>query len=162
MGGVNRQVICLELNKFAFQLKHFLSKLTVGLVHDNNDTDDENEEKIPKEHNPDKCRNCFYCAFVIIWELYFQLNIFSNLFLVYKFDLILPSTQVTCERVFSKLKIVKTKLQSTISQENLGLLMAVEKDILIDKEKIIDDLAKSSNILKGLLLQIEISSWVYT
>lgn len=79
---------------------------------------------------------------------------FCNLFIVYKFILILPSTQVSCKRVFSKLKIIKTKLRSTVKQENLGPLMmiAVEKDIEIDREKLIENVAKSSNLLKGLLI----------
>jgi len=75
--------------------------------------------------------------------------LFCKLFIAYKFILILPSTQVSCKRVFSKLKILKTKLRSTIKQENLGpLMMAVEKDVEIDQEKLIDNVAHSSNLLK--------------
>jgi len=32
------------------------------------------------------------------------------------------------------------------------MLMAVEKDIEIDREKLIDNVAHSSNLLKGLLI----------
>lgn len=110
LAGVNRQVICLELKQFASQFKSFLPN-----VHHNHNIDfetelldDESDEEIPKTSNCDKCRNCIYCAFVIIRELSFQSNLFSNLLVVYKFVLTLPSTQVTCERVFSKLKITKT------------------------------------------------------
>jgi hypothetical protein len=59
----------------------------------------------------------------------------------------LPSTQVTCERVFSKLK-VKTKLRSSLDQQHLEplMLMSIEKDITlnVDKIKLIDDIEKSS------------------
>jgi hypothetical protein len=37
--------------------------------------------------------------------------------------MVLPSTQVTCERVFSKLKVIKTKLRSSLDQQHLESLM---------------------------------------
>jgi hypothetical protein len=62
--------------------------------------------------------------------------------------MLLPSTQVTCERVFSKLKVIKTKLRSSLDQQHLEplILMAIEKDITlnVDKIKLIDDVEKSS------------------
>jgi hypothetical protein len=62
--------------------------------------------------------------------------------------MLLPSTQVTCERVFSKLKVIKTKLRSSLDQQNLEplMLMAIEKDITlnVDEIKLIDDIEKSS------------------
>lgn len=46
----------LKVKTICLKFKIFLPILTVGLVHDNNDTDvqtdDESEEEIPKEHNP--------------------------------------------------------------------------------------------------------------
>jgi len=67
--------------------------------------------------------------------------------------LLLPSTQTTCERVFSKLKIIKTKLRSSLHQEHLNplMLMSIEKDILIDPDELIDTIANSSSQLKKLL-----------
>jgi len=162
LAGVDRQAICLELKQFASQFKNFLPNLSFSDINYKNDTnyqtessnDTEGEDDVTKKPDCNKCRNCIYCAFVIIRELSFQSNLFCNLFIVYKFILILPSTQVSCERVFSKLKIIKTKLRSTIKQENLCplMLMAVEKDIEIDREKLIDNVAHSSNLLKGLLI----------
>ena len=56
--------------------------------------------------------------------------------------MLLPSTQVTCERVFSKLKVIKIKLRSSLDQQHLEplILMAIEKDIIlhVDKIKLID------------------------
>lgn len=162
LAGVDRQVICLELKQFASQFKNFLPDLSSSDLNYKNNTntktessnDTESEDEVTKKPDCNKCRNCIYCAFVIIRELSFQSNLFCNLFIVYKFVLILPSTQVSCERVFSKLKIIKTKLRSTIRQENLGplMMMAVEKDIEIDREKLIDSVANSSSLLKGLLI----------
>lgn len=51
--------------------------------------------------------------------------------------MLLPSTQITCERVFSKLKVVKTKLRSSLNQQHLYPLMhmAIEKDMTLDINK---------------------------
>jgi len=69
----------------------------------------------------------------------------------------LPSTQVTYERVFSKLKVIKTKLRSSLDQQHLEplMLMAIEKDITlkyVNKIKLIDDIPKSSKEMTRLLI----------
>jgi len=68
--------------------------------------------------------------------------------------LLLPSTQTNSERIFSKLKIIKTKLRSSLHQEHLNplMLMSIEKDIFINSDKLIDSVANSSNQLKKLLI----------
>jgi len=61
---------------------------------------------------------------------------------------------VTGGRVFSKLKLVKSKIRPTISQQHLSplMLMAIEKDIKIQKTQIIDTIANSSKMLHELLI----------
>ena len=54
------------------------------------------------------CRNCLLCCFHILFKYYLHASAYSNLFLVYNYLLTLSFTQVSCERAFSKLKIVKT------------------------------------------------------
>lgn len=53
--------------------------------------------------------------------------------LAYKFLLTLSLTQVACERTFSTLKFIKSRLRSTLSANKLEMfkLMATEKDILM-------------------------------
>jgi len=85
---------------------------------------DEDNDEISKSINSNKCNKCIYCAFLIVRELSCQ----SNLFIIYKFALLLPSTQTTCERVFSKLKCIKTKLCSTLHQNHLTPLMLMAKN----------------------------------
>lgn len=72
-----------------------------------------------------------------------------------KYVLILPCTQISYERAFSKLKILKTKLRSTIIQKHLEPLMYlyIEDDLIIfiKKYEIIDQLASSSHELRRLL-----------
>ncbi|KAL1250913.1 hypothetical protein QQF64_018709 [Cirrhinus molitorella] len=66
----------------------------------------------------------------------------------YKFLLTLSITQVACERTFSTLKLVKSRLRTSLSRDNLEafLLMATEKEILmeLDKDDIIDKMAERS------------------
>ena len=74
---------------------------------------------------------------------------------MYHFLLTLAITQVEGERSFSKLKLIKTKLRSTMSQENLDsvMLISVESDILnkVSLAKVTDKLASTSKELKRFL-----------
>ncbi|KAK9667913.1 hypothetical protein RND81_13G020400 [Saponaria officinalis] len=70
---------------------------------------------------------------------------FPNAFVVYRILLTIPVTVASAERSFSKLKILKSYLRSTMLQERLnGLaLIAIEKDLLekVDYESLIDEFA---------------------
>jgi len=160
-------VICYELKQFVCQFESFHPKLyecTTKIVNqhtnihqdllfENIDSDSEVDEENVLPIDCNKCNRCIACSYITIRELAFNSNTFNNLFVLYKYVLILPSIQVTCERVFSELKLVKSKLRSTINQENLTplMIMNVEKDIKIDKEHIINCISGSSNTLKRLL-----------
>jgi hypothetical protein len=54
--------------------------------------------------------------------------------LAFKLLLTLSVSQVSCERSFSKLKLLKTSIRSTLSQQNLEtlMLMSIKKAILMD------------------------------
>jgi hypothetical protein len=67
------------------------------------------------------------------------------LFCINKYLVLLSSTQPIYERVFSKLKLIKSKLRSTINQEHITplMLMNFEKDIEIDIKYIINCIANS-------------------
>lgn len=82
-------------------------------------------------------------------------NAYPLIGLAYKFLLTLSVTQVACERTFSTLKCVKTRLRSTISQDHLEafLLMSTHKDTLMDLsiDVIIDKLAETSDLMRRQL-----------
>lgn len=71
---------------------------------------------------------------------------FPNIFTALRIALTLPVSVASGERSFSKLKIIKDYMRSTMSQERLvGLaMMSIEEDILleIDIESIINDFAE--------------------
>jgi len=78
---------------------------------------------------------------------------FPNLFLVYKYLCIIP-TSAASERSFSKVKIIKTRLRSTMSQNRLEslMLLSCEKDIVLNPEEIVNKYAFTSSVLPKELL----------
>ena len=67
---------------------------------------------------------------------------YPNVSIAYRILLIIPLTVASVERNFSKLKMLKSYLRSTMSQERLNGLasLCIEKDMLeqIDYENIFD------------------------
>ena len=102
-----------------------------------------------------KCRSCIYCCYHVLRKYNLYGKSYCMLHRAYKFMLTISITQVACERSFSKLKCVKTRLRSQLTEDHLDslLMMCIEKDILsnITNDEIIDELAKSSGELKKLL-----------
>ena len=102
-----------------------------------------------------RCRSCFTCAYQVLYNHSLNSAAYSELYIVYHFLLTLAVTQVECERSFSKLKLIKTRLRATLTQENLEcfMLIGIESDILnrIPLGKVVDSLAPTSSKLKRLL-----------
>lgn len=63
---------------------------------------------------------------------------FEHLYTIIKISLTLPTSSCTVERSFSKLKIIKSRLRSTMGQNRLENLMIIscEQDINIDVSKV--------------------------
>ena len=80
---------------------------------------------------------------------------YPNISVAYRILLTVPVTIASVERSFSKLKLLKNYLRSTMSQERLnGLAMCtIEKDILdtIDLDTVIDDFT-SRNARRSIFL----------
>ncbi|XP_065672044.1 uncharacterized protein LOC136089879 [Hydra vulgaris] len=102
-----------------------------------------------------KCRSCIYCCYHVLRKYNLYGKSYCMLHRAYKFMLTISITQVACERSFSKLKCVKTRLRSQLTEDHLDslLMMCIEKHILsnITNDETIDELAKSSGELKKLL-----------
>jgi len=80
-------------------------------------------------------------------------GVFPNLYILLKIAITLPVTSVTTERSFSKLKLVKTKLRTTMSEDLLESLMTItcEPDVNIDTDNIIDNFSRKSKSLTKAL-----------
>lgn len=103
-------------------------------------------------HNRD---NCLLCVYKLLYSLNLHLPTYSNLCTAIEYILTLSVSQVNCERVFSKLKIIKSRLRASLSNDHLEtfLLMSVEKDVLeeILFEDILEYLKNSSSLMSKLL-----------
>ena len=80
-----------------------------------------------------------------ILEFVIAADCYPNVSVAYRILLTVPVTVASAERSFSKLKLLKNYLRSTMSQERLnGLAMCtIERDILdtIDLNTVLDDFA---------------------
>ena len=102
------------------------------------------------------CRTCLLCCYRILNKYSLNATTYSNLFQAYEYLLTLSFTQISCERAFSKLKIVKTRLRSSMGNDKLEafMLMSTEQDILdtITVDDIISRLAADSVVFSKLLV----------
>lgn len=102
-----------------------------------------------------RCKSCLTCAMKLLENYVLHSKAYDNLHKVYHFLLTLSVTQVHCERCFSKLKLIKTRLRSLLTAEHLEglMLLSTEANLLakITNSQIIDIFAQSSSELKRLL-----------
>ncbi|CAI6371596.1 unnamed protein product [Macrosiphum euphorbiae] len=96
-------------------------------------------------------QSCLICVYKILYSLNMHVSAYSNLCTAYEYFLTLSVTEVNCERTFSKLKIIKSRLRSSLSQENLEalIIMSVERQLLEDIEisEVIEYLKNSSSLM---------------
>ncbi|XP_034051779.1 uncharacterized protein LOC117532559 [Gymnodraco acuticeps] len=103
------------------------------------------------------CKDCPLCCYRILKQYNLLTDAYHIIGLAYRFLLTLSVTQVACERSFSTLKLIKNRLRSSLSQQNLEsfMLMATQPDVLkmLDSDQIIDGVAEKSELLQKLLIQ---------
>ena len=68
---------------------------------------------------------------------------YPNVVIAYRVLLTVPVTVTSAERIFSKLKLIKTYLRSSMSQDRLNGLatLSIEKEMLKNIDVIINDFA---------------------
>ncbi|CAF1420640.1 unnamed protein product [Rotaria sordida] len=90
-------------------------------------------------------------------ELYHEMiplqEAFSNMMLMIKAALTIPVSSCTCERAFSKMKLIKTHIRTTMTDERLSdlCILSIERDFNIDFEQVIDQFAVNHNNSRILL-----------
>ena len=127
-----------------------------------NDSDKLESEKkyteVAESSEKTLCKNCFSCAFKLSSEYRLCAAARENLYAAYKFIVTLTVTQCTFERCFSKLRLLKTRLSSSLIQNNLESLIIIANEkviamkIKLNKNQIIDKIAKSSVEISTMLL----------
>lgn len=122
-----------------------------------NVTDSENDEEETLTHCSidQNCQKCIPCAIKLLKDFNLHSSAYLDLYIAYETLLTISFTHVSCERSFSKLKIIKTRLRSLIGQDLLESLILInsEADIISEwnYDDIIDKLASTSNEMKRLL-----------
>ncbi|KAI2646688.1 Zinc finger MYM-type protein 1 [Labeo rohita] len=127
-----------------------LDEYVTRTVEDGPDGKEEDMESINKICA--SCKDCSLCCYQILQRFNMLTDAYPLLGLAYKFLLTLSITQVACERSFSTLKYIKSRLSA--SKLEPFMLMATEKDILValDTDTVIDRVAEKSKLLRKLLL----------
>lgn len=95
-------------------------------------------------------------SFLVPLRILCCMSAYPNLLVLYKILLSLPISNCSAERSMSRLKLIKTRLRSTMSDEKLNDLMILssEKDILdnLDIDVIINRFANTSVQLSRYLI----------
>jgi len=78
------------------------------------------------------CKRCLKCCYRVLYRYSLHSSAFSNLYIAYQYLLTQSFSLVSCERAFSKLKIIKTRLRTSLGDDKLKtfMLMSSEKNIL--------------------------------
>jgi len=119
------------------------------------DTDDEyKDENVEKFNNDQKTVNSIFkvCHCTGLKESPCNLK-FPAIYTALRIALTLPVSSASPERTFSKLKLIKTRLRSTMCEERLeNLIIYCERDIPISTDDVIKTFSSYSSVLRKLLL----------
>ena len=117
----------------------------------------ENIGKDPTSHLK-RCRNCPGCVYLLLSDYNMLSNSYSHISMCYKYLLTISVTQVACERSFSILKLIKSRVRSPMCQDRLEpfMLIMTNYDIVvvesISNDEIIDKIAHHSSAYSKALL----------
>jgi len=127
-------------------------EIVVSSTDDDNVCDSETESG--DEDHGDESRGI--SSFLVPLRVLCCMSAYPNLLVLYKILSSLPISNCSAERSMSRLKLIKTRLRSTMSDEFLNslMLLSAEKDILdcLDVDIVINRFAETSSQLKRYLL----------
>lgn len=159
LANVDEKEASKELYSFAKNYYQLIETIQVEFrveEHQSYDIDEEDSDEeemttdyLKNRYEKKACKkDCLRCKYNVLRKHGLYQVAYKKRCRVYKVALRLPCTQVSCERSFSKLKIIKNRLRNAISEELLRpcMLMAIERDIVqeIDVDEVIDEYASTS------------------
>ncbi|XP_025198494.1 uncharacterized protein LOC112596886 [Melanaphis sacchari] len=118
--------------------------------------DDNSNDDIEEENTENLIMSTTCGTINTVYKL-FQQNglkeVFPAIYTALSIGLTLPISSSSPERAFSKLKLIKSKLRSTMAEERLDSLMLIscENDIDIDFDSVINIFTSYSTVLKKIL-----------
>ena len=126
--GITAEQLRTELQSFGQQWSTL--KQSVADAYTVKEQNDSDQEQVGTTESTCKsCKDCPLCCYKVLLQLNLLTDAYKSIGLAYKLLLTLPVSQVQCERSFSALKRIKSRLRSTMTQEHLEafMLMSVEK-----------------------------------
>jgi len=119
---------------------------------DSNDDDGDDIQYNKIDQNSKKNSGTINTIFKVV-HLSGLKEIFPTMYTALSIAVTLPVSSASPERAFSKLKLVKNRLRSTMSEDRLEalMIMACELDVQIDTECVIKYFASNSSVLAKLL-----------
>ncbi|KAL4126104.1 hypothetical protein QTP88_010333 [Uroleucon formosanum] len=166
---IDKDSIGMEYRNFAISFQNLQSSICPEQLHDEDvliseNTSDEDDSIINSEMDDEEIVHNSSKKMVSPTQIFELLNSFKlasafpNLYIAYKSLCTIPTTSVSSERSFSKVKLVKTRLRSTIGQDRLeGLLLYLVKKIFLTK--LIFKKLSIRSIIGGLLCILVVTSF---
>lgn len=118
--------------------------------------DEKNNPSVAENSEKDNILHWKRYAFTKPLSLLCQISGYPNLLHLYSIFVCLAVSSASAERALSKLRIVKNRLRTTLTDQNLSALMvlAVEKDLfhMLNVDEVISRLADASPSLRAHLL----------
>ncbi|KAL4134859.1 hypothetical protein QTP88_006560 [Uroleucon formosanum] len=147
----------LEYSTFAYNFLKFKSTITIEKLHEKVmvSESDEDTSVDSDEVNSEETKTKMTVLNVLkLLNTFNLISAFPNMYMAYKFLCTIPATSVSSERTFSKLKLIKTRIRSTMVQKRLDslMLLSCEKDIIINIDEAINKYANTSKLLQEALL----------
>ena len=119
-----------ELVSFTSSYKNLKKGLLENMNDNENDSASLESEaeytEIAESYAKTTCKNCLSCAFKLLSEYRLCAAAYENLYAAYKLIVTLSVTQCICERYLSKQWLLKTRLRTSLTQNNLELLMLID------------------------------------
>ncbi|XP_050056202.1 zinc finger MYM-type protein 1-like [Aphis gossypii] len=169
--SVSKWIKSIDLNKLKVEYLAFSSSLnelidglepkqlhnstsTLNTHEDENDSENTYTEKSESEDEESKNENVNVEKILHILSSHDLITAFPNLYTAYKSLGTIPASSASAERSFSKVKLIKTRLRSTVGQNRLEslVLLSTEKDITIDYNEAINKFALTSDLLTKELM----------
>jgi len=153
LADVDELVLKQELVHFAKCHKHFGKSSVSGTENRDSEEDEAFDPDEGVRVCKGNCSNCMGCVLTLLTGYRYQCRRYNK---CRRTALTLPCTVVSCERSFSKLRFVKSRLRSLNGQELLEslLLCSVEFDLLkaIDNDTVYRKLSVKSPKFRKLLM----------
>jgi len=159
--NIDQDSFSIEYNSFSKNFKNFIITCPeISENIDNNTTIDEFSHENNSSDNDSLRSNDEDTNALKLLDIFKTLSntgmsaAFPNLYLAYKDISTLPPTSASAERCFSKLKLIKTNLRSTMSESRLDHLMLIScnADIDIPIDEAINMYGSWSKLLQSALL----------